>query len=93
MRLSKEEVFIIKTAILERDPNAKIFLFGSRAYDDKKGGDIDLLVFSDTLHFSDKIKIKVAIFEKLEEQKIDILIAKDDTDPFVKIALSEGIEL
>lgn len=93
MRISNEESSIIKSAIHNRDPQAIIYLFGSRAYDNKKGGDIDLLIISDHLTISDKIKIKVAIFEHLEEQKIDIIIAKDDSDPFVKIALAEGIKL
>jgi len=93
VRLSNEERTIIKTAVLRYDPNAKVYLFGSRVYDHKKGGDIDLLIFSDTLTFLDKAKIKSTIFEKLEEQKIDITIAKDDSDPFVKIAFEEGIPL
>ncbi|MFI5343503.1 MAG: nucleotidyltransferase domain-containing protein [Chlamydiales bacterium] len=93
MRLTKEEVSIIKSSILQVDPNAKIFLFGSRVHDHKKGGDIDLLIFSDTLTFLDKGKIRTLIFEQLEEQKIDITIAKDDSDPFVKIALEEGVPL
>lgn len=84
---------LTKSAILQADPNARIFLFGSRAYDYKKGGDIDLLIFSDILTFIDKGKIKTAIFEHLEEQKIDMTIAKDESDPFVKIALEEGIPL
>lgn len=42
MRLTKQEVQIIKSAILQVDPEARIFLFGSRVDDQKKGGDIDL---------------------------------------------------
>lgn len=76
MRLSNEERTIIKTAVLQHDPNAKVYLFGSRVHDHKKGGDIDLLIFSDTLNFLDKGRIKSLIFEKLEEQRIDITIAK-----------------
>ena len=93
MRLTNRERNIIKAAILQRDSQAKIFLFGSRADDHKKGGDIDLLILSKVLSFSDKLKIKIAIFEELEEQKIDMIIAVDDSDPFVKIALDEGVVL
>lgn len=61
MRISEDEILVIKSAILKRDPDAEIYLFGSRACDDKKGGDIDLLIISHSLSFSDKVKIKVAI--------------------------------
>lgn len=93
MRLTEDEVKIIKSAILQADPNARIFLFGSRIDDQKKGGDIDLLVFSTCLTFADKIKIKTTIYEKLEEQKIDIIIAKDELDPFVQLALEKAVSL
>ena len=77
----------------ELDPNAKIYLFGSRADPNKKGGDIDLLIFSQLLSNSDKISILVRIFDKIEEQKIDMIIAKNTADPFVRLALKTGIEL
>lgn len=93
MRLTSQEVSVIKSSILRYDPNAKIVLFGSRVHDDKRGGDIDLLILSDTLTFHDKGKIKHAIFESLEEQRIDITISNDLADPFVQIALKEGIPL
>jgi predicted nucleotidyltransferase len=93
MRLSENEIEAIKSSILKFDSNAIIYLFGSRADPKKKGGDIDLLIFSDTLDESDKLKIEMKLFEKIEEQKIDIVIAKDKAQPFVKIALKTGIRL
>lgn len=93
MRLSPYEIESIKSSIFKYDDKATIYLFGSRADDKKKGGDIDLLVFSNTLNDIDKIKIEMALFEKIEEQKVDIVIAKDSSQPFVKIALKTGIRL
>ncbi len=93
MRLTSEEVHIIKSVILARDPDAKIYLFGSRINDDAKGGDIDLLILSKRLVQEDARSIRTALFEKIEEQKIDLVIAKNDMDPFVKIALVKGIPL
>lgn len=93
MRLTTEEITVIKQAIFARDSQAQVYLFGSRTDDLAKGGDIDLLIISQLLTPGDKRKIKSAIFERIEEQKIDILIAKDDSDPFVKIALMTGTSL
>lgn len=93
MRLSLFEIDAIKQSVYGLDPDAQIFLFGSRADDMKKGGDIDLLIISSLLTSSDKIKIKASLFKKLEEQKIDITIAADTTKPFVRLALKNGVLL
>ncbi len=93
MRLSRNEIEAIKSSIGRFDPKATIYLFGSRADAKKKGGDIDLLILSNVLTERDKLKIEMAIFEKIEEQKIDLLIAKDDSQPFVRIALKTGIKI
>ncbi len=50
------------------------------------------MIFSKHLTFDDKLKIKTLIFEKIEEQKIDIVIAKDAIDPFVKMIQEQGVE-
>ena len=93
MRFSPKEKSTIVQAVLNLDPEARIYLFGSRIDDRKKGGDIDILILSACLTFKDKLKIKAVLFETLEEQKIDLLIAKDSTDPFVKIAFEQGVPL
>ncbi|GIV26789.1 MAG: hypothetical protein KatS3mg027_0603 [Bacteroidia bacterium] len=94
MRIQPDEIKIIKTSILKRDKNAKIFLFGSRTKDNKKGGDIDILVLSDTLSFSDLIDIRCDLFKQMEEQKIDVVIAKRlDENPFIKSISKDLIEL
>jgi predicted nucleotidyltransferase len=93
LRLAKFEIDAIKQSVHGLDPKAKIFLFGSRADDTKKGGDIDLLILSSSISSSDKIKIKAALFKRLEEQKIDITIAADAEKPFVRLALKNGVSL
>ncbi|MBN1115488.1 MAG: nucleotidyltransferase domain-containing protein [Oligoflexia bacterium] len=94
MRLSQREITVIKEAVGGIDPVAEIYLYGSRADDSKKGGDIDLLVISQKLTFDDKINIKAEIFKYLPEQKIDIIIAKTTSDSeFVELAFSGAIKL
>lgn len=93
MRLSETEQQIIKDAVHSIDSQARIHLFGSRADDTKRGGDIDLLIFSTKIKFKDKLDIKAKIFEKMDEQKIDLLIATDTQDPFVRLALKNSVEL
>ena len=93
MRIKKNEIKILKESVRERDPDAEIYLFGSRTNDQAKGGDIDILVLSQRLTFKDQIKIKTRIFKSLEEQAVHLVIADDVTDPFVRVALNEGIPL
>jgi len=93
MRLKQMEVDIIKKTIKQVDKAAKVYLFGSRVDDSLKGGDIDLLVFSENILFMDKLKIKAQLHEKLGEQKIDLLITEDKSKPFVQLALENAILL
>jgi len=93
MRLSIAEITAIKSTITDLDPNALVYLFGSRVDDTKRGGDIDLLIMSEKLYADDRNKIRWQLWERIGEQKIDILIAKDTTDPFVRLAGTTGTQL
>lgn len=93
IRLTKAEIAAIKSSIYKFDSHAKIFLFGSRTDPSKKGGDIDLVVLSQILSNEDRLQIKQELFRYIEEQKVDLIIAKNDSDPFVRIALSKGIQI
>ena len=44
MRLLQREINILKSTILNHIPDGKISLFGSRVYDNKKGGDISIFI-------------------------------------------------
>ncbi len=93
MRLSAIEVHAIKNVVRKRDIKAKVYLFGSRVHDEKKGGDIDLLIFSEVLSPEDASRIRYDLWDRIGEQKIDILIVKDKSHPFTNIALKEGVLL
>jgi predicted nucleotidyltransferase len=93
MRLKDSEIAAIRSTIQDLDKDAQIYLFGSRVDDGKKGGDIDLLVMSARLAREDKRAIRMRLYELIGEQKIDIVIAGDDADPFVKLALETGVRL
>lgn len=93
MRLDAKESAAITSAVKELDADAEIYLFGSRTDPEKRGGDIDILIMSQKLTSSDKISILRRIYEMIEEQKIDLVIAKDTTDPFVRLALKSAIKL
>jgi predicted nucleotidyltransferase len=96
MRLTSFEI----TAITHSAKNifgesAKVYLFGSRVDDTKKGGDIDLYVVSENQDnlVEKEIKFKTALDRVLGEQKIDVVIARDNQRPIEMQAIENGIEL
>jgi predicted nucleotidyltransferase len=93
MRLSDRERDAIVKAVRFYDAKAQVFLFGSRADDAKKGGDIDLLVRSATIGPDQKRRIRRSICDAIGEQKIDILVAADLSKPLVRVAQSTGVLL
>jgi predicted nucleotidyltransferase len=93
MRLTKQERSAIVEAVHRFDPDAEIYLFGSRTDDTKRGGDIDLLIMSNTLRSDQRIDIRVELQKKLGEQKIDIVIAQDLSKPFTQVARAQAVRL
>jgi predicted nucleotidyltransferase len=96
MRLTKDEIDIIKNGFLDFFENGKIYLFGSRVDDTKLGGDIDLYLVP-AKKFDDEKKRKrdfsIALDMQLGEQKIDIVVARDAKRSIEQVALRDGIEL
>jgi len=94
MRISQEEITLLKDTLYSFSKEAKLYLFGSRIDDSKKGGDIGLLVISKELNYKDIRKLRVEFFKKFWEQKIDIVL--DDgscSDSFIKIIKQKAILL
>jgi predicted nucleotidyltransferase len=95
MRLEKNKIDFFKQEIKKYLPEFKLYLFGSRVDDNKKGGDIDLLILSSyLLSRKDRRDIKISFYNKFSEQKLDLAYYKyDDPAPFKELALMEGVEL
>lgn len=96
MRLTTFEITAInQNAKNIFDDAVKVYVFGSRIDDSKKGGDIDLYVISENQDnlYEKKIKFLNALDISLGEQKIDVVIAKDKNRPIEIEAIAKGIEL
>ncbi|BCD60217.1 MULTISPECIES: nucleotidyltransferase domain-containing protein [unclassified Nitratiruptor] len=79
MRLSKDEIEIIKRSFEKVFSQGKIILFGSRVYDYRKGGDIDLylIVPKHERKVSKKLDFLVELRKKIVYKKIDIVFHRD----------------
>ena len=99
MRLTPEQIQTIKQtthAVLGED--ARVILFGSRADDAKKGGDIDLLFETNRAVANCAITIGtlyVALIRQLGDRKIDIILKDVLTSPapVLEMAQQTGIQL
>lgn len=94
MRLTNSERETLKTAIQTFDENAQVFLFGSRVDDNKKGGDIDVLIFSKHLTKQALRKIKRQFCDQFGEQKIDLVLDSGELEtPFVRMIFPTAVSL
>lgn len=95
MRLKDSERRAILKAVRERDASARVYLFGSRVDDQKQGGDIDLLVFSDRIDFRQQMSLRREILDMIGWQKLDLIIERSDSPkrPIARIAEATGVEL
>ncbi len=74
MRITEEEKVKIKSIINKAHPHAKIYLFGSRTDDSKRGGDIDILILDEEkISFEEKLDIIVDLNIEIGEQKYDVV--------------------
>ena len=95
MRLGANEAEAVREEIRRLDPAAEIYLYGSRANDLAKGGDIDLLVVSDRLGFRDVLRLRTRILDRIGWQQLDLLVRRRDQldEPLAALAAETGIRL
>ncbi len=102
MRLNdNEKKAIIKAVKKHFEPQANVFLFGSRIDDSKRGGDIDLYIETRLKNkelIVAKLKTMTDIQLSLGDRKIDIVTAEpdvtdDDLPLIIRKARETGIAL
>jgi len=99
MRLSHYQQQLIKQTIAGIvGPDCRVWLFGSRADDAKRGGDIDLLIETEqaiTHKASLLCRLEGALVMRLGDRKIDTLIKDATTSdaPIFNVAKQSGILL
>lgn len=102
MRLTVEQINAIrKTASEVFGEPSDVWLFGSRADDRKRGGDIDLLIRPPHRQADDtaqlwqcKLRFLGLLERRIGERKVDVVIeTPDDSRPIVRVAHQTGIRL
>lgn len=94
MRISQKEIDVLKNKLKNIADDARLYLFGSRVDDTKKGGDIDLLVVSKNMKKKDIRSLRIEFYKYFGEQKMDIVL--DDgsfTNSFTKMIFDKAILL
>ena len=84
---------------LQAHHDATVYLFGSRTRLEEKGGDLDLLIISQSAlsqAYDLRKELSIAIKDRLGDQKVDIVIAPSQTSEqpaFVRLALLESVQI
>ncbi len=96
MRLRSAEIQTIVDSAREiYGKDVKVFLFGSRTDDSKRGGDIDLLIRTECEEkksILERIRLVARLKQLLGDQKIDV-VGDYEESFIVREALSKGIQL
>lgn len=98
MRINEEVIELIrKLANKYFGQDSKVYIFGSRIDDSKKGGDIDIYIetFIENI-VNNKILFLIELEKKIGEQKIDLIIYNPnlmEEDLIHQIAKKEGIRI
>lgn len=99
MRLTEDQIQLINQTARERFGNTvKVFLFGSRTDDNKRGGDIDLLIKTQKeslASLQNKLLFIVDLKTKIGDRKIDVVfdLKNKYRGYFLKSIKQQSIEL
>lgn len=94
MRLTSNQTRLITDRIRHHfGAQAKIWLFGSRVDDHKRGGDVDLYVETDHPEILPELRCKISLEEALDLH-VDLIVKKPGQNhPIHQIAKAEGVRL
>jgi predicted nucleotidyltransferase len=95
MRLTASEADAIREEVGRLDPEAELYLYGSRTDDAARGGDIDLLVVSDKLGFRDVLGLRIRILDRIGWQQLDLVARRRNQldDAIATLAKETGQKL
>ena len=95
MRVSQPQAALLKKEIQARLPQGRVYVFGSRAHDTKRGGDIDILVVgSKRLSVLDRLKVRTAFYRAYGMQKVDIVsVTPEESSAFRDAVMRDAVEL
>jgi len=96
MRLSNIHKDIIEKTLTSHFSDAEIYLFGSRADDSKRGGDIDLIMnTSHEFSMKDKIILLTLLEKEGIHRKIDLIVRTPERphERLYKEVIEKGIRL
>ena len=95
MRINATELNALRTILGELDPAGSIYLYGSRADDTRRGGDIDVyLSASRPIDLKTRLRTQYRLQQACDTH-VDLLV-KDPTQPaqtIHKIAVEQGVLL
>lgn len=98
MRLSENDRQAIKETCVRYFNSDEVYLFGSRVNDSASGGDIDLFIVpqageSAEALFQRKVQFLVSLKQRIGDQKIDVVLAGDQSRAIEREARIKGIRL
>lgn len=94
MRISQNQVQLIAESIHHHlGESARMWLFGSRLDDKKRGGGLDIYVETDRHTLGDEIRCKLQLEQSLD-MPIDLIVNyRDEVTPIAQIAKTTGVAL
>lgn len=98
MRLTPHEIAAIKAATVQAfGPDAVVRLFGSRVDDERRGGDIDLLleVEPEAATTRNESRFYDYLFARIDEQKVDLVVMPRGSTPsaFARLVARDAVPL
>lgn len=97
MRLDNAQTSGLQHAVRTLPAGARVFLFGSRTHDQKKGWDIDILILVDKPQLINDTSLNfLRAYQQVQDDHLDVLVHTPEQmqqSPFLRIIQSELVPL